>query len=280
MGEDGSEEDLDGSEASVTGSDVGVDDQPLMSDLEPLGVDSDNRRSSVDTLNDIGDDLEDNEAETENEELSGAADDVKFTTDGDYANIEIGYIEEDSEKAMSHSSSTDTLSDSRTSPKHKSLFRIGASDDKLHSRTPSGEDTNSMGIDVSESIQSGTITSAGVVREGDIGDLLDRDIPLVHCARLLCTRFLLTGYPRGLIPDKQVRVSVKSLALACVSSIISICPKTFLAKVHKSSQAKGKPLLLDVIKYCFDILKLCIYFLILKSFFLQNIPVIFIVNLP
>ncbi len=43
------------------------------------------------------------------------------------------------------------------------------------------------------------------LRDGDIGLITDPDVPLLHAVRLLCTRFLLTGHPMGLIPDRQVR---------------------------------------------------------------------------
>ena len=41
-------------------------------------------------------------------------------------------------------------------------------------------------------------------REGDVGSLLDDEIPLVYCVRMVCQRFLLTGYPQGLTPDRKV----------------------------------------------------------------------------
>ena len=43
-----------------------------------------------------------------------------------------------------------------------------------------------------------------VLREGELGSLEDDDVPLVYCVRLLCSQFLLTGYPQGLAPDRKV----------------------------------------------------------------------------
>ncbi|GAB6024871.1 hypothetical protein CHUAL_009985 [Chamberlinius hualienensis] len=72
-----------------------------------------------------------------------------------------------------------------------------------------------------------------VFKVGNIGDFLDSDVPLVYCARLLCSSFLLTGSKGSLMPEKHVRVSVKSLALSCLSGIISLYPKIFCLPLFK-----------------------------------------------
>ena len=60
-------------------------------------------------------------------------------------------------------------------------------------------------MDISESAPaSQSVNQGSVLREGDVGQITDPEVPLVHAVRLLCSRFLLTGHPMGLIPDRQV----------------------------------------------------------------------------
>ena len=67
-----------------------------------------------------------------------------------------------------------------------------------------------LDYDVSEAIQPTATTAASVaacavMREGNIGSLLDEsEAPLLYSVRLLVSRFLLTGHPEGLVPDRQV----------------------------------------------------------------------------
>lgn len=65
---------------------------------------------------------------------------------------------------------------------------------------------------------------AFLLQEIDIGDLLHHDLPITYCIRLITTQFLLKGIPGCSISDKSVRVSVKHLALSCLSSIFRIHP--------------------------------------------------------
>ncbi|XP_053209649.1 huntingtin-like [Panonychus citri] len=63
----------------------------------------------------------------------------------------------------------------------------------------------------------------------NIGDFTSEDtIPLEYCTRLICAKFLLNSTKNGLIPDKTVRISVKSLALSCLAPIVQLYPKAFL----------------------------------------------------
>lgn len=67
----------------------------------------------------------------------------------------------------------------------------------------------------------------------DVGDFKDKNIPLIFCARFITKNFLLSGTPNNLIPDKTVRVSVKSLALACLATIFEIYPHVLLKYLDK-----------------------------------------------
>ncbi len=162
---------------------------------------------------------------------------VSMTTIEDYSGIEIGDVEStaDDSKAMSHSSSMDTLGDLKDEeiPGEKSA---AADDDKSISEEMARGD-----IDVSEAIQ-GKENGGSAQRPGDIGSLLDNEVPLVYCTRLLCSQFLLTGYDKGLIPDRQVRVSVKALALGCTASILGLYPRIFAKHLHIASPAAGEAL--------------------------------------
>ena len=160
---------------------------------------------------------------------------ISMTTDGEYTNMEIGDVKDDC--TVSPSSSADTLSEAKHSPQCKRSLRKGVSEDCL---SGAGLDDGLPEVDISAAIQPaqcvpGTATQI-ILREGDIGHITDNDIPLVHLVRLLASKFLLTGYQQGLIPDRHVRLSVKSLALGCIGSALQLYPKAFLKTLHKSSQ--------------------------------------------
>ncbi|XP_033480203.1 huntingtin isoform X4 [Epinephelus lanceolatus] len=69
--------------------------------------------------------------------------------------------------------------------------------------------------------------------KGPIGHYTDQGAePLVHCVRLLAASFLLTGQKNGLTPDKEVRVSVKALALSCVGAAAALHPEAFFNSLY------------------------------------------------
>ena len=86
-------------------------------------------------------------------------------------------------------------------------------------------------LDVSAAIQAvESFENSG----GDVGELSDEDeVPIVFLARFLCSKFLLSGIKGGLVPDKQVRVSIKVLALHSISLLLHFHPNTLLLKLHK-----------------------------------------------
>ncbi|KAG8508650.1 LOW QUALITY PROTEIN: Huntingtin [Galemys pyrenaicus] len=111
--------------------------------------------------------------------------------------------------------------------------------------------------------------------KGDIGQATDAgSAPLVHCVRLLSASFLLTGErnvlfmwqvkvcgfdttaPRflaALVPDREVRVSVKALALSCVGAAVALHPESFFSKLYKvpldSSEFPEEQYVSDVLSY-------------------------------
>ncbi|KAF6723879.1 Huntingtin, partial [Oryzias melastigma] len=69
--------------------------------------------------------------------------------------------------------------------------------------------------------------------KGPIGHYTDQEAePLVHCVRLLAASFLLAGEKHDLIPDKEVRVSVKALALSCVGAAAALHPEAFFNSLY------------------------------------------------
>uniref|UniRef100_A0A8C9ZPR9 Huntingtin n=1 Tax=Sander lucioperca TaxID=283035 RepID=A0A8C9ZPR9_SANLU len=69
--------------------------------------------------------------------------------------------------------------------------------------------------------------------KGPIGHYTDQGVePLVHCVRLLAASFLLTGRKNGLTPDKEVRVSVKALAVSCVGAAAALHPEAFFNSLY------------------------------------------------
>ncbi|XP_030643764.1 huntingtin [Chanos chanos] len=89
--------------------------------------------------------------------------------------------------------------------------------------------------------------------KGEIGHYTDpNEEPLVHCVRLLAASFLLTGHRNGLVPDKEVRVSVKALAVSCVGVAAALHPEAFFNKLYLEPLEGQQP---DETQYITDMLK-------------------------
>ncbi|XP_072534605.1 huntingtin isoform X5 [Salminus brasiliensis] len=90
--------------------------------------------------------------------------------------------------------------------------------------------------------------------KGEIGHYTDpAEAPLVHCVRLLSASFLLTGHRNGLVPDKEVRVSVKALAVSCVGAAAALLPEAFFNKLYleplDGQQADEQQYISEVLHY-------------------------------
>lgn len=89
--------------------------------------------------------------------------------------------------------------------------------------------------------------------KGDIGHYTDpKEEPLIHCVRLLGASFLLTGQRNGLVPDNEVRVSVKALAVSCVGAAAALLPETFFNRLYLHPLDCQQP---DEQQYISDILQ-------------------------
>ncbi|KAJ8928271.1 hypothetical protein NQ314_019222 [Rhamnusium bicolor] len=105
---------------------------------------------------------------------------------------------------------------------------IGDNLDRLSASEKSSEKSLSYSIDDK------ILNVDNDTQEIDIGEFLDKNIPIIYCVRLITKMFLLAGTPRTCIPDKSIRVSVKSLALSCLSSIFFLYPAGFLIYLDKN----------------------------------------------
>nr|CAI5834824.1 unnamed protein product [Callosobruchus analis] len=72
----------------------------------------------------------------------------------------------------------------------------------------------------------------------DVGSMYDGH-PLLHLTRLICRRFLLTGTPSNYVPDKTVRVSVKHLALTCLSTVFRLFPAGMFVPLDGGGKKQG-----------------------------------------
>ncbi|XP_076831790.1 huntingtin isoform X3 [Brachyhypopomus gauderio] len=89
--------------------------------------------------------------------------------------------------------------------------------------------------------------------KGEIGHYTaPAEAPLVHCVRLLSASFLLTGHRNGLVPDKEVRVSVKALAVSCVGAAAALLPEAFFNTLYLKPLDGQQP---DEQQYISDILQ-------------------------
>lgn len=83
-------------------------------------------------------------------------------------------------------------------------------------------------------------------RTANIGEFTTPGIvSLEYCARVIAGHFLLTGVQGGLVSDSEVRVSLKSLAVACLSNLVQLYPKALLVElciVDASNGAASQPI--------------------------------------
>jgi len=68
-----------------------------------------------------------------------------------------------------------------------------------------------------------------------IGSWGDGGVSLHFTARRLCSMFLLTEEKGEVVPDKVVRVSVKTLALNCLGQILHLAPQTWTLPLYLDS---------------------------------------------
>ncbi|XP_074640755.1 huntingtin-like [Tubulanus polymorphus] len=216
------------------GDDAGLDDDADRQSNKS-GSGSTDRSSPVmaddvfgDAASESAADISENNADDELDsseiiDLPGDEENRIIMSESTYSDIVIGEVRE----GLSASSSADTLTD-KSSPSHqpKPQLRKGVSQDMIN-----GNELETL--DVATPASSQTSPTQTPIRDSSIGEFSDvHTIPVNYCVRLLTSRFLLTGFKLGLMPDRTVRVSVKALALGCVASAVSFYPKSFFQRLH------------------------------------------------
>jgi len=231
--------------AAADVEDISASEDPVV-DVNRTGtasLESDKFAADPDRLPDVSDNTDDDEDDdggcdddeifqppevtADSEMLSSAV-----TASNEYSGIDVGLA---ADSVLSPSCSYDTLPSVPVIQPDQRQSSLASSDDEA-------EDPLSQIIELpaTESQDDGTAENAAAVRQGDIGSLSDHDEPpVIFLARMLCSEFLLTGYVCGLLPDHQVRVSVKALALSCIGYLVDLYPQLIAVNLHKSSSDLG-----------------------------------------
>ncbi|KAK7109044.1 hypothetical protein V1264_013160 [Littorina saxatilis] len=196
-------------------------------------------------------------AEVEDTDLLDTA--VMLTSDNDYSNVEIGDLNEERSEmsTLSHSSSAETLLSIKSiSPKRQPPSNSDGSQGHIQHDMNGNPEYDQIEreetSETSEVQEAPTATNSQAQKENenvlDIGSLLDeKEMPLLYMLRVICRTFLLKGEEGQLVHDRHVRVSLKSVALACVASIFSLCPRLSLGKLVPSDESSQD--LSDVLLY-------------------------------
>ncbi|KAJ8336106.1 hypothetical protein SKAU_G00394490 [Synaphobranchus kaupii] len=123
---------------------------------------------------------------------------------------------------------------------------------KGHSRQSSDSSVDRL-LPKEEVLESAELENKPSRIKGEIGHYTDLTAePLVHCVRLLSASFLLTGRKNGLVPDGDVRVSVKTLAVSCVGAATALHPNVFFNRLYREPLPGLQP---DEQQYITDILR-------------------------
>ncbi|XP_074848498.1 huntingtin isoform X2 [Carettochelys insculpta] len=152
-------------------------------------------------------------------------------TESQYSGMQIGQLqdEEDETANVLHDESSDPFRNASLALQQPHLLK-----NMSHSRQPSDSSVDRF-MAKEEAVESGDHESKPSRIKGDIGHYTDgSSAPLVHCVRLLSASFLLTGEKSALVPDRDVRVSVKALAVSCVGAAVALHPESFFSKLYKT----------------------------------------------
>ncbi|KAM6440076.1 huntingtin isoform 3-T3 [Liasis olivaceus] len=167
-----------------------------------------------------------------------------------YSGMQIGQLQDEEDET------TNVLQDETIDPFRNSCLELQQSHllkGVSHSREPSNSSVEKfLPKEETELADHGSKLSR---IKGDIGGYKDGTAaPLVHCVRLLSASFLLTGEKGALVPDKDVRVSVKALAIGCVGAAVALHPEAFFSKLYKmptetSKEEREEQYVKDIVNY-------------------------------
>ncbi|XP_069797989.1 huntingtin isoform X3 [Narcine bancroftii] len=171
-------------------------------------------------------------------------------TESQYSAMQIGQLQDEEEDTLNTSGdvllegfATSTLAVNQS----HLLSHMG------HSRQSSDSSIDRF-VSKDDCVESADLENKPCRIKGEIGHYTDENAaPLVHCVRLLSASFLLTGQKDGLVPDGEVRVSVKALAVSCVGAAIGLHPEVFFNKLYRTSlevsDIQEEQCISDILKY-------------------------------
>ncbi|NXY20418.1 HD protein, partial [Atrichornis clamosus] len=151
--------------------------------------------------------------------------------EGQYSGMQIGQLQDEEDEAANilQDDSSESFRHSSIALQQPHLLKTMS-----HSRQPSDSSVDRF-TSKEDAADAGDHENKPSRVKGDIGHYTDRDCaPLVHCVRLLSASFLLTGDKGALVPDRDVRVSVKALAVSCVGAAVALHPESFFSKLYKT----------------------------------------------
>uniref|UniRef100_A0AAY4AQK9 Huntingtin n=1 Tax=Denticeps clupeoides TaxID=299321 RepID=A0AAY4AQK9_9TELE len=146
-----------------------------------------------------------------------------------YSGMQIGTLQDEEEEATAPAPEEplDPFSQSVLALRKPHLL-----ESKGHNRQASDSSVDRF-ITKDEVLEPADLDSRPSRIKGEIGHYTDlKEEPLVHCVRLLAAYFLLTGQKNGLVPDREVRVSVKALAVSCVGAAAALHPEAFFNTLY------------------------------------------------
>ncbi|XP_027498480.1 huntingtin isoform X2 [Corapipo altera] len=151
--------------------------------------------------------------------------------EGQYSGMQIGQLQDEEDEAANilQDDSSESFRNSSLALQQPHLLKTMS-----HSRQPSDSSVDRF-TSKEDAAEAGDHENKPSRVKGDIGHYTDGDsAPLVHCVRLLSASFLLTGEKGALVPDRDVRVSVKALAVSCVGAAVALHPESFFSKLYKT----------------------------------------------
>ncbi|XP_036790192.1 huntingtin isoform X3 [Oncorhynchus mykiss] len=158
---------------------------------------------------------------------SEAAELVLDTSESLYSGMQIGTLQDEEEEGAVPSSHPEPFSQSALA-----LSRPHLLEGRGHNRQASDSSVDHF-IPKEEPAETTELENKPSRIKGPIGHYTDQGAePLVHCVRLLSASFLLTGQKNGLVSDKEVRVSVKVLAVSCIGAAAALHPEVFFNSLY------------------------------------------------
>ncbi|NXG43244.1 HD protein, partial [Psilopogon haemacephalus] len=151
--------------------------------------------------------------------------------EGQYSGMQIGQLQDEEDEAANilQDDSSESFRNSSIALQQPHLLKTTS-----HSRQPSDSSVDRFPAK-EDAAEPGDHENKPSRVKGDIGHYTDgNSAPLVHCVRLLSASFLLTGEKGALVPDRDVRVSVKALAVSCVGAAVALHPESFFSKLYKT----------------------------------------------